>query len=142
MPDGTVHAILQQSGYLYYLHPAQGGLWDVTDTGLRAGDRVDAVLGETGTPEAMTVIDGEVHRITLVDGVWQSQRTGLPASGSVAAVYAGGGWPIAISAEPHAVGVSRVTNGVWTRYLYGVLATGPFEAVTLRNAGTVLYSVG
>lgn len=142
MPDGTVHAMLQQSGYLYYLRPAQGGRWDVVDTGLRVGDRVDAVAGASGAPDAMTVLDGQVHRITLAGGTWLSEPTGLPASGSVTALADANGWPLAISAEPSALGVSRVVQGVWTRYLYGVLATGPFDAVTLRGAGTVLYSVG
>ena len=142
MPGDQLQAMIQQSGYLYHLYPAQGGLWNVTDTRLVVGDRVDAVYVDGPTPEAMTVIDGEVYRITRSEYTWEAQPTGLPASGSVTAGYHGGGWPVAISAEPQAIGLSRVVNGVWTRYLYGVLAPGPFDAVTIGGAGTVLYSIG
>lgn len=142
MPGDQLQAMIQQSGYLYHLYPAQGGLWNVTDTRLMVGDRVDAVYIDGSTPEAMTVIDGEVYRISRSEYTWEAQPTGLPASGSVTAGYQGGGWPVAISAEPQSIGLSRVVNGVWTRYLYGVLAPGPFDAVTIGGVGTVLYSVG
>ncbi len=142
MPGDQLQAMIQQSGYLYHVYPAQGGLWNVTDTRLVVGDRVDAVYVEGPTPEAVTVIDGQVYRITRTEFTWEAQPTGLPASSSVTAGYEGGGWPLAISAEPQAIGLSRVVNGVWTRYLYGVLAPGPFDAVTIGGAGTVLYSIG
>ena len=121
MPGDQLQAMIQQSGYLYHVYPAQGGLWNVTDTRLVVGDRVDAVYVEGPTPEAVTVIDGQVYRITRTEFTWEAQPTGLPASSSVTAGTKAADGPLDLSAEPQAIGLSRVVNGVWTRYLYGVV---------------------
>lgn len=142
IPGGGLHGMLQQAGYLYHLSPAQGGLWNITDTRLEAGVQVDAVYVDGPAPEAMTVVDGEVHRITRGEIGWDAVATGLPASGPLAATYEGAGWPLAVSAEPGALGVTRVVDRVWTRYAYDLTVTGPIDAVAIPGAGTVLYSIG
>lgn len=137
-----LHAMLQQAGYLYHLSPAEGGLWNITDTRLEGGAHTDAVYLDGSAPEAMTAIDGEVFRITRGDVAWEAQSTGLSAAGPLAAAYEGGGWPVALSAEDGVLGVTRVTDRVWTRFAYDVHVPGPIDAVVLDGSGAVLYSIG
>lgn len=141
LPDGSLHAMLQQAGYLYHLSPAQGGLWNIEDTRREVGPDVDAVYVDGAAPEAMAVIDGAITRITRGELTWDVTPTGLPASGPLAAAYPGGGWPVAMSAESGAVTVSRVTNRVWAQYAYELTVPGPIDAVAVGGA-TILYSVG
>lgn len=142
LPDGRLHAMLQQAGYLYHLAPAEGGRWDIVDTRLEAGAHVDAVYIDGPAPEAMTAIDGELFRITRGKVAWEARSTGLTAAGALTAAYEGGGWPVALSAEDGVLGVTRVTDRVWTRYAYDVQAPGPIEAVVLDDLEVVLYSIG
>ncbi|WP_164861784.1 M23 family metallopeptidase, partial [Microbacterium sp. CPCC 204701] len=142
LPGGRLHAMLQQAGYLYHLAPAEGGLWNISDTRLEVGAHVDAVYVDGPAPEAMTAIDGEVFRITRGEVAWDAQSTGLSATGPLAAAYAGGGWPLALSAEDGVLGVTRVTDRVWTRYAYDLQAPGPIDAVVLDGRDAVLYSIG
>ncbi|WP_194409933.1 M23 family metallopeptidase [Microbacterium cremeum] len=142
LPGNRLHAMLQQSGYLYHLTPAEGGLWNVSDTRLEVGAQVDAVYVDGPAPEAMTAIDGEVIRITRGDVAWDAQSTGLSATGPLTAAYEGGGWPLALTAEDGVLGVTRVTDRVWTRFAYDLQVPGAIDAVVLDGDGTVLYSVG
>lgn len=145
MPGGGLHALLEQAGYLYHLRPAQAGLWDVIDTRVAVGPQVDAVHVGGSMPEAMTVIDGLLYRITRGELTWKALPTGLPASGTLATVDEGAGWPTAISAGPDAVGVARVVDGVWTRSAFELATPAPppgaMDAVT-TGAGVVLYATG
>lgn len=142
LPGGRLHAMLQQAGYLYHLSPAEGGLWNIVDTRLEVGPRLDAVYVDGSAPEAMTAIEGEVFRITLGDVSWEAQSTGLTATGPLTAAYEGGGWPVALSAEEGVLGVTRVTDRVWTRFAYDLQVPGPIDAVALDGGGAVLYSIG
>lgn len=141
LPGDRLHAMLEQSGYLYHLSPAEGGLWNVTDTGLEVGEQVDAVYVGGDAPEAMTVFGGELHRIIWDGLTWHTQSTGLSASGSLAAVYQDGGWPSVINAESDEIGLMRVADRLWTRYAYSVTAPGPIDAVVIGGTA-VLYSIG
>lgn len=142
MPGDQLHGMLQQAGYLYHLYPAQGGLWNVTDTRLSVGDQVDAVYVSGPAPDVMAVIDGQVQRITRGELTWDVAPSGLMASGSLAAVYQGGGWPIAMTTEPGAIGMTHVVDRMWTRYTYGLSVPGPIDAVEISGIGPVLYSIG
>lgn len=141
MPGDRLHALLEQSGYLYHLSPAEGGLWNISDTGLEVGEQMDAVYVGGDAPEAMTVFGGEAHRIIWDGLTWHTQSTGLSASGSLAAVYQDGGWPSVISAESDEIGLMRVADRLWTRYAYSVTAPGPIDAVVIGGTA-VLYSIG
>src|SRR5690606_13197985 len=75
MPGDQLHALLQQSGYLYHLSPAQGGLWNIADTRLSVNGQVDAVYVDGPAPDAMTVIDGEISRISREGRTWHARST-------------------------------------------------------------------
>jgi len=141
LPGNQLHAMLQQSGYLYYLSPAQGGLWNVADTRLKVGELVDAAYVGGAAPDAITVVDGQIQHIARVDRRWVMRSTGLPASASIAAVYQGGSWPVALTAETNAIGLTRVVDGIWMRNVYDVTVPSPIDAA-VATTGTVIYSIG
>ena len=141
LPGGELHALMQQAGYLYHLQPADGGLWNVTDTGLTVGGQIDAAYVGGSAPEAMTIIDGRTYRVTLGGSGWRLLPTGLPASGALAAVAAGSQWPVGVTSDGHGIGVGRVVDRVWTRTGVDLAVPGPIDAVA-TGAGIVLYSIG
>lgn len=141
MPGGGLQALMQQAGYLYHLQPADGGLWNVADTGLSVGSQVDAAYVGGPAPEAMTIVDGRTYRIALGGSGWRMLPTGLPASGALAAVADGSPWPVAVTSDGHGIGVGRVVDRVWARTGVDLAVPGPIDAVT-TDAGILLYSIG
>lgn len=142
MPGDRLHGMLQQAGHLYHLFPAEGGLWNVSDTGQRVGTQFDAVYVGGRAPEVMTVLDAQVQRVVRGETAWGVATTGLPATGSLTAVQADAGWPVSLTAEPDGIDMTTVVGGMWTRYRYASLAPGPIDAVVVPGVGAVLYSLG
>lgn len=142
LPGGELHAMLAQSGYLYHLSPAAGGLWNVADTRLRVGDEFDAVYVTGAAPDVMTIIDGEITRIVASGPGWTAVPTGLTASGRIAAVSDGSAWPAALSADGDGLARTRVADGWWRQWVDPIAVTGAIDAVSGLDTTPVVYAVG
>ena len=141
LPDGRMHAMLQQSGYVYHLSPAQSGLWNINDTGLRVDGAVDAVYLAGAYPDAVALSDGMIVRLTRGEVTWESRPTGLTGYEALAAIADDAGWPVVFSSQPGEVSVSRVVERLWRGFVHPVDAPGPLDAVAARD-GIILYSLG